>query len=55
MRRAAERDGRRIRRMKNRTLSDATSHIDGMSSDDEITEMASAAYRNQKGNSSKKS
>lgn len=48
MRRAAERDGRRIRRMKNRTLSDATSHIDGMSSDDEITEMASAAYRNQK-------
>lgn len=49
IRRTAEREGRRIRRLKTRSLSAAGSHIEGMSSDDEITEMAAASYRNQKG------
>lgn len=49
VRRTAEREGRRIRRSKVRGLSASGSHVDGMSSDDEITEMAAAAYRSQKG------
>lgn len=49
VRRAAEREGRRIRRLKTRSLSASVSHVDGMSSDDEVTEMVAAAYRNQKG------
>lgn len=51
IRRAAEREGRRIRRMKSRSVVAATSHLDGMSSDDEITEMAATSYRNQRGES----
>lgn len=47
IRRAAEREGRRIRRSKNRQLSSHV-HVDGMSSDDEITEMVAVAYRNQR-------
>lgn len=49
IRRTAEREGRRIRRLKTRNLGTIGSHIEGMSSDDEITEMAATTYRNQKG------
>lgn len=48
-RRAAEREGRRIRRSKNRSFSAMSSHVDGMSSDDEITETTATTYRNQLG------
>lgn len=49
IRRTAEREGRRIRRLKTRSIAVVGSHIEGMSSDDEITEMAAASYRSQKG------
>lgn len=49
MRRAAEREGRRIRRMKAREARMTTKHIDGMSSDDEVTEMEASSFRNVKG------
>ncbi|XP_065201950.1 PAX3- and PAX7-binding protein 1 [Planococcus citri] len=48
IRRTAEREGRRIRRLKSRNIGTIGSHIEGMSSDDEITEMAATTYRNQK-------
>ncbi|KAK6641265.1 hypothetical protein RUM44_012974 [Polyplax serrata] len=45
-RRAAEREGRRTRRRRTRELkSAATSHIDGMSSDDELTESELTAFK----------
>lgn len=50
VRRAAEREGRRIRRMKRREAKSIQKHIDGMSSDDEVTEMEAAAFKRQKGN-----
>lgn len=53
VRRAAEREGRRIRRMKVReaTKSLQNKHVDGMSSDDEVTEMEAATFKRQKGTS----
>ncbi|XP_022193893.2 PAX3- and PAX7-binding protein 1 [Nilaparvata lugens] len=51
VRRAAEREGRRIRRMRLREQKAVTNggkHMDGMSSDDEVTEMEAAAFRTQK-------
>uniref|UniRef100_A0A1B6ETX4 GCF C-terminal domain-containing protein n=2 Tax=Cuerna arida TaxID=1464854 RepID=A0A1B6ETX4_9HEMI len=48
VRRAAEREGRRIRRMKAREAKSIQKHVEGMSSDDEITEMESAMLRTQK-------
>lgn len=54
-RRAAEREGRRIRRSKAREsqkLGNASlsKHLDGMSSDDEMTELEVTSFRAQKGN-----
>lgn len=48
IRRAAEREGRRIRRMKARESRVMSKHIDGMSSDDEVTEMEASTFRAQK-------
>ncbi|XP_054271583.1 PAX3- and PAX7-binding protein 1-like [Macrosteles quadrilineatus] len=47
-RRAAEREGRRIRRMKAREAKGTQKHIEGMSSDDEVTEMETAMFRSQR-------
>jgi len=57
VRRAAEREGRRIRRMRAREmkknagggLNIQAKHADGMSSDDEMTEVDSTAFRNARG------
>lgn len=49
IRRAAEREGRRYRRNKKRSLVLMKSHIDGMSTDDELPDMAVTSYRNQQG------
>lgn len=49
IRRAAERDGRRYRRNKKRSLVSMKSHTDGMSTDDELPDMAVTNYRNQQG------
>lgn len=52
-RRAAEREGRRIRRSKAReskklAISNLPKHLDGMSSDDEMTELEVTSFRTQK-------
>lgn len=52
MRRAAEREGRRIRRMKVREAKSVLKHVEGMSSDDEVTEMESSMFKNQIGKAS---
>ncbi|XP_047099402.1 PAX3- and PAX7-binding protein 1 [Schistocerca piceifrons] len=44
-RRAAEREGRRARRRRARTPAAAAAHVDGMSSDDEVTELEAAAFK----------
>ena len=45
-RRAAEREGRRTRRRRTRELKSlSSSHIDGMSSDDELTESELTAFK----------
>lgn len=49
IRRAAEREGRRYRRNKKRSLISMKSHTDGMSTDDEMPDMAVTSYRNQQG------
>lgn len=49
VRRAAEREGRRIRRMKSREAKSILKHIEGMSSDDEVTEMESSMFKSQRG------
>lgn len=50
-RRVAEREGRRIRRMRAREKNNSgTSHVEGMSSDDEVTEIEASASRLQRGN-----
>ncbi|XP_050428525.1 PAX3- and PAX7-binding protein 1 isoform X2 [Adelges cooleyi] len=46
-RRAAEREGRRIRRMRNRELKAISKHADGMSTDEEVPETDAAALRSQ--------
>ena len=50
-RRAAEREGRRTRRRRAREMKIGSTirHVDGMSSDDEMTELEATAFRNQKG------
>jgi hypothetical protein len=50
-RRAAEREGRRTRRRRAREMRSGNTvrHVDGMSSDDEMTELEATAFRNQKG------
>lgn len=50
-RRAAEREGRRTRRRRAREMKSGSTvrHVDGMSSDDEMTELEATAFRNQKG------
>uniref|UniRef100_A0A1B6M7W2 GCF C-terminal domain-containing protein n=2 Tax=Graphocephala atropunctata TaxID=36148 RepID=A0A1B6M7W2_9HEMI len=48
VRRAAEREGRRIRRLKARETKSLQKHAEGMSSDDEVTEMELAMLRTQK-------
>lgn len=50
-RRAAEREGRRTRRRRAREIKSGSTarHVDGMSSDDEMTELEATAFRNQKG------
>lgn len=52
-RRAAEREGRRTRRRRAREMKTGSTarHVDGMSSDDEMTELEATAFRNQKGES----
>nr|XP_018903657.1 PREDICTED: PAX3- and PAX7-binding protein 1 [Bemisia tabaci] len=47
-RRAAEREGRRIRRVRARETKSLGKHVDGMSSDDEVTEREAANFRSQK-------
>lgn len=49
-RRAAEREGRRIRRMRMRELKAISKHADGMSSDEEVPETDASAFRSQLGN-----
>ncbi|VVC35828.1 Hypothetical protein CINCED_3A011863 [Cinara cedri] len=46
-RRAAEREGRRIRRMRMRELKAISKHADGMSSDEEVPETDASAFRSQ--------
>lgn len=46
-RRAAEREGRRIRRMRMREIKAISKHADGMSSDEEVPETDASAFRNQ--------
>lgn len=48
-RRAAEREGRRIRRMRMRELKAISKHADGMSSDEEVPETDASAFRSQIG------
>jgi len=48
-RRAAEREGRRIRRMRMRELKAISKHADGMSSDEEVPETDASAFRTQIG------
>uniref|UniRef100_A0A023EZG3 Putative transcriptional regulator binding to the gc-rich sequence n=1 Tax=Triatoma infestans TaxID=30076 RepID=A0A023EZG3_TRIIF len=48
IRRVAEREGRRIRRQRVRELKGIVSHIDGMSSDEEITETELITARTQR-------
>lgn len=49
-RRAAEREGRRTRRRRAREMKSGSTakHVDGMSSDDEMTELEATAVRNQR-------
>ncbi|XP_069680870.1 PAX3- and PAX7-binding protein 1 [Periplaneta americana] len=49
-RRAAEREGRRTRRRRAREMKSGNTarHVDGMSSDDEMTELEATAFRNQR-------
>jgi GC-rich sequence DNA-binding factor len=50
VRRAAEREGRRTRRRRDREkLNQAEKHNDGMSSDDEVPDIELAQYRDQLG------
>lgn len=50
IRRAAEREGRRTRRRRDREkLNKSENHNDGMSSDDEVPDVKSAQYRDQLG------
>lgn len=50
VRRATEREGRRARRRRARELaSTLPKHIDGMSSDDEVTEQQNLAFKQAKG------
>lgn len=50
VRRATEREGRRARRRRARELaSNMPKHIDGMSSDDEVTEQQNLAFKQAKG------
>lgn len=50
VRRAAEREGRRTRRRRDREkLSMSETHNDGMSSDDEVPDIELAQYRDQLG------
>ncbi|XP_066999451.2 PAX3- and PAX7-binding protein 1 isoform X2 [Anabrus simplex] len=48
VRRAAEREGRRTRRRRAREMKMIGRHVEGMSSDDEMTELEVTAFRNQK-------
>lgn len=48
-RRAAEREGRRIRRMRTREIKAISKHADGMSSDEEVPETDATAFRAQIG------
>ena len=48
MRRATEKENRRARRQRARVLALASRHIDGMSSDDEITEQQNLIFRQAK-------
>lgn len=49
-RRATEREGRRARRRRARELSsNGPKHLDGMSSDDEVTEQQNLAFKQTKG------
>lgn len=51
IRRATEREGRRARRRRARELAPTLpKHIDGMSSDDEVTEQQNLAFKQAKGN-----
>lgn len=51
VRRATEREGRRARRRRMRELAlNMPKHIDGMSSDDEVTEQQNLAFKQAKGN-----
>jgi len=51
VRRATEREGRRARRRRARELaSNIPKHIDGMSSDDEVTEQQNLIFKQAKGN-----
>lgn len=53
VRRATEREGRRARRRRARELaSNMPKHIDGMSSDDEVTEQQNLVFKQAKGNNS---
>lgn len=48
IRRAAEREGRRTRRRRDREKIDIkNTHMDGMSSDDEIADHDATSYKNQ--------
>lgn len=50
IRRATEREGRRARRRRARELaSNGPKHMDGMSSDDEVTEQQNLAFKQAKG------
>lgn len=50
IRRAAEREGRRTRRRRDRERIDIkNSHLDGMSSDDEVPDQETTVYKNQLG------
>ncbi|XP_066907774.1 PAX3- and PAX7-binding protein 1 isoform X2 [Halyomorpha halys] len=48
VRRVAEREGRRIRRQRVRELKGITGHMEGMSSDEEMTEAEAVTIRSQK-------
>lgn len=51
MRRATEREGRRARRRRARELAPILPrHMDGMSSDDEVTEQQNLVFRQFRGN-----
>lgn len=47
VRRAAEREGRRTRRRRERERANEASHLDGMSSDDEVPDQEEATYKQQ--------